>query len=815
MTAIARDVRYAIRNLARSPGWTAAAVLTLGLGVGANTTVYSWVRGVLIDPIPSATEAGRLRVVYGIGPSGDTLPMSYPNYREVVARTGVFAGVVAQRWVNLALGASSGQPPRRLSGALVSGNYFDVLGVRPSLGRAFAGNEDAGAGAPPVAVLSHLLWTRSFGSDASIVGKAISLNGRPFTVVGVAPAKFYGGFLGVGVDVFVPMAQVGRLEPGGDRLEDRGDRWVQLLARLKPGVTDGQARAALAAEAVREAREFPAFNEGSSIGLATLSQSPWGAPEVLRPVLLTLSALVALVLLIACANIANLLLARALGRRHEVAVRLALGADRGRLVRQFLTESLVLGALAGTAAFLLTFWTSGLLLSFMPPTGRPVRIDLAVDASVLLFAFAASAVSSVLFGLLPALQASRATIASDLASETGSIGGAWGRARLSGTLVVAQIALSLVLLVAAALFLRSLSAARSMDPGFDVRRMLLVEFDLFPLGYTKERGVALFDSLQERVRALPGVREAAIARRVPLGFGGSSSGSVEVDGYMPSRGEQVNISFNYISAGYFRTMGIPVRRGREFAGADRDGAPPVVVVNETFARRYFAGREAVNGRIRQGSSDWLTIVGVAADGKYRSIGEAPVPYLFFPIAQVYRPGVVLHVRTREEPTSVVAPVRAVVRQLDPNLPISGIQTMDEHMQEAFLAQRIASGLLGVLGLLALAIASVGLYGIAAYAVAGRRREIGVRMALGASPGRILKGFLAGGLRLAAVGAGIGLVAALSGTRLLARLLPGIRPTDPIAYAGVALVVAAIAIAATWLPARRAAGISPMEALRNE
>lgn len=814
MTMLSQDLKYSLRTLAKSPGWTAVAVLTLALGVGANTTVFSWVRGVLLDPIPGASEPGSLRALYGVSTSGETVGFSYPSYRDLAERKGVFEGLLAQRWVSLALGVRRGGSPQTLSGALVSGNYFEVLGVRPALGRSFRPEEDGGRGAPPVMVLSHSLWERTFDSDPTIAGKAVTLNGQPFTVVGVAPEGFLGSFLGIDVDAWTPLAQTGRLEPGGDRLEQRSDRWLLCLGRLKKGVTEAETQAALAAEAGRLSREFPDSARGYEIRAATLGKSPWGAPDFLRPVLLTLLALVGLVLLITCANIANLLLSRAMGRRREIAVRLALGANRFRLVRQFLTESLLLALFGGTLAVVLTFWTAGLLLSFLPPTGRPVRMDLAVNESVLLFALVVSTVSSFLFGLLPALQASRSAIAGDLASTSGSVAGVRGRARLRGALVVIQLALSLVLLVAAGLFLRSLAASRDIDPGFDSRRMLLVGADLFPLGYSPERGLAFYERLEDRARAIPGVRGAAIARRVPLGFGGSGSSVIEVSGYAPKTGEEVMVRYNIVSAGYFRTMGTVLRQGREFERSDREESLPVAVVNEAFARRYFAGRDPVGGRLRWNGT-WRQVAGVVADGKYQRLDEAPLPFMFFPLAQAYRPQGMLHLRTAGDPAAAFLAVREVFRQLDPNLPILSVQTMEQHLQEALLAQRVASGLLGVLGLMALLIASVGLYGVAAYAVADRLREIGVRMALGAAPREILRTFLAGGLKLALLGVAIGLAAALAVARLMSSVLPGVQPSDPVAYAGVILVVTAIALAATYLPARRAARVDPIEALRHE
>ena len=811
MSGLARDLRYALRSLLRSPGWTLAAVLTLALGVGANTTVFSWVNAVLLDPIPGTSDPASLRVLYGTSKSGDTVSLAYPVYREIAGRTDVFSGVVAQRAVALALGARSGEPPQRIWGALVSGNSFAVLGVRPLLGRFFRPEEDAGPGSPPVVVLSESLWSRQFGSDPAIVGKSVPINGAPFTVVGVAPANFIGSLLGLGTELWAPLAQSPRLEPGGGRLEDRGDRWLVCLARLAPGVDEARANRALEVEAARIGREDG--YDGYGYHVAALSKSPWGAPLILRPVLLTLLALVGLVLLTACANVSALLLSRAVGRRREIAVRMAIGASRGRIVRQLLTENLVLAAFGGLAALVVTFWTSGLLLSFIPPSGRPVQLDLAVDGRVLAFAFAAASASSVLFGLLPALRGAKSSIAGDLSGEFGAIGGPRNRSRLRQTLVVAQVALSLILLVAAGLFLRSFVAAQSLDPGFGARKALIVGVDVFPLGYSKERGRALFEELVLRAAALPGVESAAVARRVPMGFSGSSSSGFEVEGYTPAPGEELMAKYSNVGPGYFRTLQIGVR-GREFEPADREESRPVAMVNETFARRYFPNGDALGMQVGF-FGERRTIVGVARDGKYQTFAEKPAPFLYVPLGQVYRPSVALVLRTSGDPSALLPAVRGILRTLDPNLPIGETQTMEQHLLEALVGQRIASSLLGLLGLLAGSIAGVGLYGVAAHAVAERRREFGVRMALGASPAAIERGVLGDGMRLAAAGVGLGLGAAFAISRLLASQLPGVSATDPVAFGGMAVAVASIALLATWIPARRAARIDPMTALKAE
>ena len=814
MERVFHDLRFAARSLAKSPGWTATAVLTLALGVAANTTVYTWLRSTVLEPIPGAADSDRLRVVLGRAPSGEWVRLSHPDYRDLSREKSFFDGVLAQQWINVALGRAGGQPPRSLSGALVSDNYFDVLGVRTALGRGFRPEETAGAGAAPAAVISHSLWEQAFDRDPSIVGKPILLNARPYTIVGVAPAGFYGSFLGIGVDVFVPLVQEARFEASGDRLEKRSERWLLSIARVKHGVSDAGARAAVRGFAARLNRDFPGVHDGYGLDLFTLAHSPWGGPAELGPILLTLAGLVSLVLLIACANLANLLLNRALGRRREVAIRLALGASRWDVVRQILCEGLVLAVLAAAAAAIATGWTSGLLTSFIPPTGFPVRMDAGVDGRTVAFALGVSLAGTFLFGLLPALASSRWTVTADLANETARTTGGPSRAMTRRVLVGAQMALSLALLVAAALFLRSLSASQRLDPGFRTSHLLLVQVKLFPSGYGPERGIALLERLESGGRALPGVTAAALARRVPLGFGGFASRILSVDGYPARPGEEIRARCNEVSAGYLATMGFGLKAGREFQRSDRAGSEPVAVVNEAFAKRYFAGRSALGGRLRI-DGVWRRIVGVAADAKYEKLSEPPLPFLFLPLLQNYQSDVVLHLRTVDRPASALPAVRSLVRGLDPNLPLFEVQTMDEHLAEELISQRIGSRLLGSLGVLALLLSGVGLYALGAFSVAERRREIGVRMALGATPRQLAATFVIGGLRLAGAGMAAGLATALAIGRLLASQLVGIRPADPLAFSAVSAVVLAISIGATYIPVRRATRVDPAAALRTE
>ena len=808
------DLRQTIRALLRSPGWTLAATSILALGVAANTTVFSWVRSVVLDPIPGASQPARLRVLVARTAAGDVTRMSYPDFRDLAASTPVFDGLIAQRWTGAGFGTPGTGSSQVISCSLVSADYFGVLGVAPTLGRGFRTEEGAGRGSAPVAVVSDALWRRSLRSDPAVVGKTILVNAQPFTVVGVAPPGFYGSLLGIGTDVWIPLVQIGRVDPAADRLENRADRWLLTLARLKPGVDTEQADAALASAQSRLNQTYPGIHDGGRVSVVPLSRSPWGGPAELGQILLTLAALVSLVLLIACANVANLLINRALGRRREIATRMALGASPARIRKQLLLESVLLSALAAAASLVAAFWTSGLLLAFIPPTGMPVRMNLSVDGRVVLFALAISLAANLLCSLVPSLQAGRTAVAADLTGGSRTVAGERGRARLRSVLVAAQIALSTVLLVAAGLFLRSLTSSRRTDPGFDNRNILLVDLKLFAAGYSPQRGAALLEDLTERVSALPGVESCAVARRAPLGFGGFGSRNVTVEGYVARPGEEVRPLVDTFSPGYLRLLRLPLLKGREFEVSDRAGAEPVALVNAEFERRYLGGRSAVGARMTIDNVR-RRVVGVAGDARLERLDGPPLAFVFLPLAQDAQSEVALHVRTLREPISLLPAVRESVRRLDPNLPLFEVQTMEQHFQEEVFSQRIASTLLGSLGLLAVLISGVGLYALAAFSVAERRREIGVRMALGAGPRRLVRAFMIRTLRLCVAGGAAGLAASLAVGRAIAGDTPGVDPSDPLTFAAVGVLVSAVALVASFLPASRAARMDPVVALRSD
>jgi predicted permease len=798
--------------LLKNPTFTAIAALSLALGIGANTTVFSWMKGILFRPVPGAVASDRLVVVAGRSVSGSHTSLSYPDYVDLRDSSEAFSGLIAFELSPMSM--SDGREARRVYGSLVSGNYFDTLGVRAALGRTFTADEDKTPNAHPVAVISHGLWQRAFGSDQNIAGKTVSLNNHPFTIIGVAPEEFVGTFVGLSIDLWVPVMMQELVLAGGSRINERGSRWLLSMGRLKDGVSINQAGASIDNITRRLAEQYPRTNEGRSAELFPLWKSPWGAGMFLRPVLFVLFAVVSLVLLIACANVANLCLARAFARRKEIAIRLSMGASRARLVRQLLTESILLAILGGVGGLFIAYWSTGLFSAFVPAVDLPVKFSVEVDSAALAFTLLISIATGIMFGLAPALQASKPDLIAALKEDTAKSSGGRGRARLRGALVVAQVALSLLLLISAGLFLKSLGRAQTVDPGFDPKGVLLASMDLFANGYTTEGGKAFQRQLIERVSALPGVESVSFARRVPLGLGGTSSSTFAIEGYEPRPGEEINVAYNNVSPGYFRTMRIPMLSGRDFAAEDNDQSQKVVVINETMAKRYWRGEDPV-GRVMRRGKDSFVVAGVARDIKYNTLGEEPQPYLYFPLLQDYRPDVTLQVRTIAGPVALVDGVRQTVGAMDERLPLFDVKTLGEHISMSTIPQRIAAMMLGLFGALALALASVGLYGVMAHAVNQRTQEIGIRMALGASYGNVLALVLGQGMKLALVGVGVGLAAAFALTRLLASILIGVSATDFLTFAATSLLLVGVALAACFIPARRAARLDPMIALRRE
>lgn len=806
---ITQDLRYGWRLMLRRPAFTAIAILTLGLGIGANVTIYSWVQALLLRPMPTVAAADRFVSLSTTTRTRSDLSVSWPNFVDMRARRPASVeDLLAYAMVPMNL--RTGSEPERVWGLLVSGNYFDVLGLAPPLGRGFD-PEDRVPEGNPVAVFSHAYWQRHFAADPTIVGRRVTLNGRAFTVVGIAPEGFRGNAAGLGIDVFVPMMMQKAVMPG-DRLQERGNSWLMTMVKLKPGVSVARGQADFDVVARTLAAEYPA-ESSRGIRITPLWRAP-GASQILLPVLSVLTAVVGLVLLIACANVASLLLASGAGRQRETAVRLALGASRGRLVRQLLTESTMLAAGGGAAGAIVAYWTADLLRLFVPPTGLPIAFDAPMSMPVILFASALTAGSTLVFGLVPAWQGSSSNLVPALKEAAGSVSSTPQRIRLRHGLVVAQVALSLMLLVSAGLFVRTLYNAQTLDPGFWTRSGLFASIDLLPAGYDGTRGTALFRELLARAREIPGVEAATLGQRVPLNLGGGSDFGVGVDGYTPAPNEEMTVFYNRVGSDYLRTLGIGLVSGRDVSERDRPESPRVAIINETMAKRYWIGRNPIGGHVHVGK-DTLEVIGVARDGKYITITEAPRAFMYLPVQQWYRPDTILTLKTSGDPASAASSVQRVVRGLDPNLPVFEMRTIAEHLDFSLFVQRMAASLLGVFGVLALFLTTIGLYGVIAATVVQRTSEIGMRMALGANRTDILSLVLKQGLGVTVVGAAIGIVGAAGVTRLFASQLVGVSATDSVSFIGTTVLLVLVALAACYLPARRAAAIDPLQALRQE
>jgi putative ABC transport system permease protein len=802
-----RSLSRAVRSLTRAPGLVVAVGLTLALALGANAAVFAIVNAILLKPLPGVATADRLVNVHATAEDGTTYQgFSLPDYLDLRDRARSAVDLAAFDGRGLAFGEPGAT--ELVGGQLVSGNYFSVLGTTPQLGRLLAEPDDRVEGEAPVAVISHSLWQRRFGGNPAAVGSNVRLNGYSFTIVGVAPEGFRGHFVGFPFDVWVPLAMARQAAPEQDP-HARDSDWLELVARIQPGVGAPAAGAALAASAKTVVDEQGAAGRRFGVDVRPLT----GVDDELRaPVLVFLGLLqlvAALVLVIAGVNVAGLLLARANTKRRDTAVRLALGAGTSRVIGQPLAEALLLSALGGAFGLLLALWTRDALLAFLPQFPIPLVFDLTFDGRVLAFTVLATTVLAGISSIAPALQATRLDVVAAL-KDSGA--GALGPARLRRILAVGQVALSMLLLVAGSLFLRTLDRSRRLDPGFDPARVHLTRLDVSLLARNEAEGRSFYARLLERVAAAPGVASASLERRAPLGVGSLGTKVKLGRAGEPEDGYPVDVTS--VSPGYFTTLRIPLLAGRDFGPTDDERGPRVAVVSDAFARRFWPAGEAVGQVVRQGENA-VRIVGVARDTARRRLGEEPRPLLYTPLAQGYAPRQAVLVRAEGDPASVAFVVRDAVRTLEPDLPLLESMPLRDYMAMMLFPQRIAGVVTGAIGTLGLLLSMVGLSGVVALAVAARTREMGVRLALGACGADVMRLVLREGLGLALGGMALGLVAAAMLAPALGSLLVGVGPLDPVAFVAPSALLASCAFVASFLPARRAARLDPMASLRSE
>jgi predicted permease len=812
MSTVWQDIRYGFRVLHKSPGFTLIAILTLALGIGANSTVFSWINATLLTPVPGMPHPSQVISVVR-GAQGDAESLSYPDFKDLRDRSHSFSGMTAFGLWPMSL---TGQgKPIRIWGTVVSASYFDVLGVHPRLGRGFLPSEDAAPNGAPVAVISYRLWQGHFGGNRSIIGTTVHIDSHPFAIVGVTPRVFQGSYTGLRTDLWVPVVMVPQLDPeGGKMLNERGTTWLNADGRLKPGVTRLEAQGEMNSLAQQIANQYPQSHKGKfQITLYPLWRAPNGGNAFFSILLPILMALAGVVLLLACANIANLLLARSISRQKEIAVRLSLGASRFRLVRQLLVENLIMALIGGALALVVTIWMARRFMDLAPSSNLPVYVFVPVDRIVILATLLISILTCCLFGILPAFRASALSPSSILKDESGGVAGGRRKAWLSNSLAVAQITLSLLLLVSAGLFIRSFRAEQNFNVGFNPKNVLLATYDLYPSGYSEATGIAFDEQVLEKVRSLPGVQSASLANWTPLGFSNSSE-SFLPEGYVPGPHEVVEAGINIVSPSYFATTQIPILRGRDFSLADSLSSQKVVIINDALASRYWRNQDAVGKRMKI-EGGWATVIGIARTSEYYDLNEKRQPFIYLPLYQFYSSDVILHVRTASAPLASASDVTDAIHQLNADLPVYDISTLEQRTKTASFVENMAGTLVGAFGVLALVLAAVGIYGLISYGTRQRTHEIGIRMALGAQPRDVLRLILGQGMWLTGIGLLLGVLASLALARLMSSLLFGVGASDPSTYIAVVLLLAFVALLACYIPARRAMRTDPMVALRYE
>ncbi len=823
METLLKDIRFAFRTLKKTPLVTAAAMISLALGIGANTTIFTLVNAFFLRGLP-VEDPDRLVALFTTeekqqaGPLGNLMPVSRPNYVDLRDETNVFSHLVDVAFVPADLSAPGGEP-EQVFGLQVAGDYFEMLGIEPFYGRLLGPQDDVELGGHPVVVLSHRFWQRRFGGDRGLVGETITLNRLPFTVVGIAPPGFEGTFTLGQADFWAPMTMVDTFwTVFREFFDDRRALFMFVYGRLAPGVTLEQARAQVAAIGHGLEQTYPDVNENRGFTVRPLAETTVNPAQrenfqIAGALMMTV---VGLILLIACVNVANLLLGKAIARRREIAVRMSLGAPRGRIVRQLLTESLVLGLSAGVLGLAFAYWARSALWAMRPPFLQQSSLDLSLDAPVLGFTLGVALLTGVLFGLFPALRASRPGLVQDLKEGTEVEGGLARTFNFKNLLVTGQVALSLVALIGSGIFLRSLGEATRIDLGFEPGPLAMMTFDVSRQGYDEDRGEQFLNRVVERASQVPGIESAALATIVPL-TGGGFMRTVNVEGRdAEAENNGILTPANVVGPGFFKTIGVELRKGRDFTSADRAGSRTVAIVNQAMADRFWPGEEAIGRRFSYyGEEEVWEVVGVVETSKYLNVGEDPRAQSYVPRLQDYNPAISLVVRAAGDPGQALETVRREIQSLDQALPITNPQTMATAVGQALWAPRMAALLLGVMAGLALLLASIGIYGVMAYSVHQRRHEIGIRMAMGARGADVLKLVLGQGMILVAVGLALGLGLALVAGRKIAPLLYGVSPLDLVTFTATSAVLAAVALIATLIPARRASTVDPVSVLRRE
>ena len=817
-----KDIQYAYRTLTKNPGFAFVAIVTLALGMAANTTIFSVINGLILRPLPVPHAEQMTVLALQQAGTAELQSFSYPDFLDLRSQSASVGELFTYRVSLAGLNADNRGDHAVIS--RVSNNYFSVLGITPAVGRLILPTEGINPGSDPVVVLGYSYWQKRFAGDPGVIGKHVEMNGHPATIVGVTPKGFFGTYAMLNMDAYVPLSATfteGFGTPVNDMWTKREMRSLTVLARLKPGVDIKQAQASLNVAAKRIADQHPDTEKGISVRVfpEKLARPEPDSDNTLPTVAIIFVALSSLVLLVACFNVANVLLVRATVRQREMAIRAAMGAGRSRLVRQYLTESLLLAFLGGGAGLLLASWASGLLSSISLGTSLPVQFDFRPDGRVYLFAFAAVLLTGLIVGIVPALRIARTDVSSIL--HEGGRGSSDGPRRqfARNTLVAAQVAGSLVLLIVAGLFMRSLGKAQNINLGFDPDHVLNLSTDVNGLGYSEARGREFYRDLETRIRALPGVVSEAQAFTVPLGYI-SEDVTVSIPGRPVEPGKQPpGVEDNSVTPGYFNTLRIPLLRGRDFTEADGPTAPAVAVISEAMAKKFWPAEDALGKAffIKGNQAKPIEVIGVIQDAKYRDITEDPRPIFYMPLAQSYMSMRTIHVRTSVPPESLAIQIEEQISELAPGLAVSEVQDMRHALQGAngFFFYSFGAQLTAVLGLLGLILAVVGIYSVVSYAAARRTQEIGIRIAMGAAPGDILRMVLRQGLSVVGIGLALGLAISLVGTRVLAGFFVGIKPSDPLTFSVVVLLLTTIALIACWIPARRATRIDPLVALRYE